>query len=551
MFGFLKREKSSQPPLTDLKTVTRWMQDLPAGDVYSAQGKVVENLIQFNRAQLPTSKERLQVLMHVDENARDIQYSLCAQYLRNPRMSKEMESKLWQAIHAYYWEITRGYHGFLMDFVSNPGGSKIESLVPLITARAIEGFGNIIKWRYFRYEVIDEKLWLRLHNLYRIAEFDNFARSAIRCYGHSAKPETCLGKYTQALLLSRFGNGTLAPRQIDMIDIWLNHWSDLVRLDTQHVDRSHVYFVDTGKGVGLQRIQRPGTESTLRYMDIRDLTIHAKSVAAAIKTGTNPVALGLGEDFRMPDGLTLLEHVIEEWSSKPGQNRRSSVRKPSEGTWGIALGMDNICSKLSKVSGEGRSAPLSPDELMDINLYGFVTDRTKKQHQHEQTVAQEKIHERWRQMDMNDNGLGFVVDPGQSPWVKIGKLLALRHEDERDWVVGSIKRIARVDADRQIVGVGLFGGDITGVQIKLDDKSRNLSYEVDDISLPTESQIYNALIWRDQGEAESLLMEGAGYARGRKYVVVEKNGSRLIQLDAVLSKGDDWLRASFKVLSPA
>ncbi len=553
MFDFLKRNKGDQDPLTDLKTVTRWMQDLPAGDVYSAQEKVVENLIQFNRAQLPPNKERLQVLMHLDENARDMQYSLCAQYLRNPRMSKAMESKLWLAIHAYFWEVTRGYHTFLMDFVANPGGSKIQASVPLITARAIQGFGDILKWRYFRYEVIDDKLWLRLHNLYRIAEFDHFERNAIRLYKHSTRTSTCLGKYSQVLLLSRFGNGTLTPRQLDMLDTWLDNWADTVRIDKVHTSQ-HLYGVDTARGTGLQRVQQPGRESTLRFLNVQDLAQRTRDTLEALKSGSNPASLGLGEDFRMPDGQALLQRVLEEWSGSTGQERRRSERKATEGHWGITLGMDNICSRLSRVSGQGRNAPLTPDELMDIKLYGFVTDRTKKNQIRAQTVstpAQEQLNERWRQMDMSENGLGFAIDPETSPWVKIGKLLALRHEESKEWVVGCIRRIARVDNNRQIIGVSLFGGDITAVQIKLYEKNANLSYEVNDISLPVSTQLYHALLWRDDAGIETLIMEGAGYARDRKYMVYEKDASRLIQLDAVEDKGEDWLQASFRILAAA
>jgi hypothetical protein len=129
------------------------------------------------------SKERLQVLMHLDDQARDMQYSLCIQYLRNPRMSKVIESRSsGLAIHAFYWEVTRGYHTFLMDFVANPGGSKIQPAMPLITARAMRGFADIFKWRYFRYEKSRKSSGCALHNLYRIAEFDGFQGNRMKLY---------------------------------------------------------------------------------------------------------------------------------------------------------------------------------------------------------------------------------------------------------------------------------------------------------------------------------------------------------------------------------
>lgn len=253
MFGFFKRKKGAEDPLSDLSTVSRWMDNLPVGDIYSAQEKVVQSLIQFNHAKQPMSKDRLAVLMHLDEQARDMQYTLCQQYLRNPRMSKAIESRLWTAIHAFYWEVTRGYHAFLMDFVANPGGSRIQALVPLITARAIRGFGDIFKWRYFRYERVEERLWLRQHNLYRIAEFDGFQASKFKVYRNDAQVSSCEAEYLRTLLLSPLSNGSLTPRQLEMVDRWLEKWSHLTSLDTQFDPQRHNLYVDTAQGVGLRR----------------------------------------------------------------------------------------------------------------------------------------------------------------------------------------------------------------------------------------------------------------------------------------------------------
>lgn len=215
MFGFFKRKSSSaddQDPLSDLKTVSRWLENLPTGDIYSAQEQVVQNLIQFNHAGLAMSRDRLLALMHLDEQARDMQYSLCLQYLRNPRMSKVIESRLWAAIHAFYWEITRGYHAFLMDFVANPGGSRIQQHIPLIAARALRGFGDIFKWRYFRYERAEEKLWLRMHNIFRISEFDSFQQNRLKLYEQESAPSSCMDEYSRALLLSPLGTGSEKKR---------------------------------------------------------------------------------------------------------------------------------------------------------------------------------------------------------------------------------------------------------------------------------------------------------------------------------------------------
>ena len=94
MFDFLTLgRRIPQDPLANLKAVTLWMKELPLGDVYAAHDKVVRGLVEFNEAEKPLTRERLQVLMHIDETAREMQQSLCQQYHINPRMTKGAESR--------------------------------------------------------------------------------------------------------------------------------------------------------------------------------------------------------------------------------------------------------------------------------------------------------------------------------------------------------------------------------------------------------------------------------------------------------------------------
>lgn len=49
---------------------------------------------------------------------------LSRQYLRNPRMSRPVESQLWHAIYHLNWEVLRAYHGYLIEFARNPAKSR-------------------------------------------------------------------------------------------------------------------------------------------------------------------------------------------------------------------------------------------------------------------------------------------------------------------------------------------------------------------------------------------------------------------------------------------
>lgn len=548
MFGFFKRKKGEEDPLSDLKTVSRWMQDLPAGDIYSAQEQVVQSLIQFNHAGLGMSKERLQVLMHLDEHARDMQFSLCGQYLRNPRMSKVIESRLWTAIHAFYWEITRGYHAFLMDFVANPGGSKIQAAVPTITARALRGFSDIFKWRYFRYEKVEEKLWLRLHNLYRIGEFDGFQNNRFKLYPNDANPSSCTEEYVQALLLSPLGAGSLTPKQIEMVDHWLDNWSERTTLDSVHDPERHFYFVDTSKGQGLRHIRNGTNEPTYRYLATDNVLEHLRQIERALKSGAAPVTLGLGEEFRLPDGYDLLEYVANEWAPANERERRVSPRQPAQGRWEVLRDLAHICSRMRSeheiASGQTSRQTLSPEEILDIKLYGFVTERTKTVHQQQRFQETREVPlERWPLNDRSDGGLGIVLRNEESDWVKVGKLLALRMDPGDIWHIAIVRRITRLENNLRKIGLQTLNSAAYLVQLE-QEQAHELSYAVEDGGYGNIAPS-QALIFPELEQGNLIILEPARYAHGRIYRMVQQSDQRYIRLDAARDKGDGWLMATY------
>jgi len=553
MFGFFKRKKSEEDPLSDLKTVSRWMQELPAGDIYTAQEQVVQSLIQFNHAGLPMSKDRLQVLMHLDDQARDMQYSLCIQYLRNPRMSKVIESRLWTAIHAFYWEVTRGYHTFIMDFVAHPGASKIQPAIPQIAARAIRGFADIIKWRYFRYEKVEDKLWSRLHNLYRITEFDGFQRTQMKLYASDSKPSSCMDEYVQALLLSPLGAGSITPKQIEMVDHWLDNWSELSQLESDFDSSRHFFYIDTMKGYGLKRI-RPNehTEPSFRFIDTARLQEHIIKTEIALRSGALPPSLGLGEEFRLPDGYELLSHVSKEWAANNIRERRLNNRSPAQGRCEVLRDLGPICKRieteLAISSGQSPGQQLSMEEILDIKLYGFVTERTKTSATQRAQGNLDLSAEQWPLFDRSDSGLGVVLKSEESEWVKVGKLLAIRLDPTHPWQIGVIRRITRMHDDTRKIGVQMLNSEPMLVQLETHESEASIDYSIEHSQLDQQPNS-PALIFPNIQDANLIIMESARYAHDRQYKMRDQTGWRQIRLDSVRDKGDGWLMSTYKQLA--
>ncbi|MBI5329689.1 MAG: hypothetical protein HZB71_03650 [Betaproteobacteria bacterium] len=554
MFGFFKRNKKEEDsPLSDLKTVSRWMQELPSGDIYTALENVVQTLIQFNHSGQPSSKERLQVLMHLDEQARDMQHALCIQYLRNPRMSKVIESRLWTAVHAFYWEITRGYHTFLMDHVANPQGSDFGATVPLVTARAIRGFADIFKWRYVRYDRADDKLWTRLHNLYRIAETGNYLSNRFKLYPSDAKPSCCMEEYVQPLLLAPLGSGNLAPRQIEMVDHWLDNWSDLTQVHGAYDPKQHFYFVDITQGFGPRSIQSgEKTQPDYRYLGTHPMLARLSEVEKALRSGALPATLGLGEDFRLPDGYDLIDHVFREWAPRGERDRRLGARRSVSTQIEVMHELAPICHLLeregSRVNARTGNSQLTPEQLLDIKLYGQTAGRTPPPARPASAASSSQAEppplENWTLYDQGDNGIGVSLPPDESDWVKVGKLICFRTDPADSWHLGVVRRITRQQNESRKIGILVMPTPPTLIQLEPIDPGFSTP-NAHDHSLTTNPQNFSALLTSDSKGAPAIILEAHKYAHGRLFRAIQGATSQTLQLAASRDKGDGWLLAAY------
>ncbi|MGE5319304.1 MAG: hypothetical protein ACM3KD_03915, partial [Hyphomicrobiaceae bacterium] len=236
--------KRNDDPLANLKTASRWIENLPIGDAFKCQEAILNALKRFNENSTQYTKDRLAIFMLLDEKSRDLQDTLVRQYLRNPRMSRTVESQLWHAVYGLYWEIARGYHTFVLHLVREKRKTLRDESAPLISLRAIRTLGQLLKWRAIRYLPAGEKLWLRLHNLYRIAETEGFHRQAQRAYAEDPADCSCESAYLHILMLSLANSGTLYPRQLDLVDRWLCNWHEPLRLDSRIDTKVHNFVVD-------------------------------------------------------------------------------------------------------------------------------------------------------------------------------------------------------------------------------------------------------------------------------------------------------------------
>ena len=450
--------KRTDDPLTSLKAAARWVENLPTGDAFKCQVAILNVLKRFNESSTQYTKDRLAILMLLDEKSRDLQDTLVRQYLRNPRMSRQVESKLWHAVYGLYWEVARGYHTFVLH-IAHEAGNHHNELIPLIALRAIRTFGQLLKWRAIRYLPANENLWLRLHNLYRIAENEGFHRQPQRVYAEDASEFNCATAYLHILMLNLANSGTLYPKQIDLLDRWLYGWHGMLQLDNELDPNVHNFAVDLSADHGPRRLRKPDSAKPLRFWGTGTLLQKLHELHTDLQQGRPPAQLGLTEYARTTESLELLEYLQRQWSSLAAREQRRAPRESVKRLFDVTHGINAIVNQIKAADTPASVSPygtgLNDHEVDDVLVYGFITDRTRERVSQMKSPASLNSPdvERWVMHDESVCGYGAIVESRDKDWLRVGALIGVKSHDATAWQLGIVRRLSRLNDDTSSVGI--------------------------------------------------------------------------------------------------
>lgn len=541
-FARMMRMSNSDDPLSSVQAVTRWAENLPVGDALKAQGEILLEVKRFNDEEAQLSKERLLILMLLDEKSQYTQAVLSRQYLRNPRMSRTVESQLWHTIYHLNWEVLRAYHNFIIDYARKPEKSRLKAMMPIVTLRALRGFRQVIKWRTIRYLHPGTKTWSRLHQLYQVAETQGFHTIRLLAYPDDAYESTCEGEYLHTLMLDQANSGSLYPRQIDLIDTWIAGWRDKLSLERDLDMERHVLTVDMTKDRGVKRVRNNNPELSMRYWATRGLLDQIKGIQSELHAGTAPARLGLTENVRVSESLELLEHLSRQWAPLTAREQRRAPRKTVKKIVEVVHGLSSIFANIResrKSSDAGlRSDNLSFDEHADVNIYGFVTDRTLNRLNESSAPQRSGDIERWVMEDESEYGFGATIETSDKDWLRVGALVGLRVDKAAGWSLGIVRRLSRLSETNSSVGIEILRGKPLDIFFHTQQTS---VYTVDGRETQTDRMSMAGLLFDDQDDP-SVIIDPAHYQHGAIHEYRFLQASKSVQMADPVDHGEGWVR---------
>lgn len=538
----------NQDPLSNLKSATRWLDSLSGGDVLATHGTILAELKRFNDNLKLASKQQLALLMLLDERSQDLQDALVQQYLRSSRMSRSIESQLWHAINGLYWEVARGYHVFVMEYSRNAKNHQNEALIPLITLRALRTLGQYLKWRAMRYLQPGQNIWASMHKLYLVAETHGFHQSKLAIYPPRTATFSCESVYLQSLMFALANTGTLYPRQLHLVDQWLDTWSSTLTLDNQLFFHQHTFAVDLSADHAARRVRNPAVDKPIRYWGTAKLSHRLEAIQSALREGSPPARLGLSEDSRVSESIDLLDHLQRQWSPLATREQRRVPRERVKHMVEVSHGFGSITAQLPNSHAPSHSVygdSMPYQESQDVAVYGFVTERTRQyttQTKKPPAGSTTEV-ERWIMHDESTHGYGATVDTRNKTWLRVGALIAAKPREADAWHLGVVRRLYRLDEESSSVGIETFPETLHLVNL-VDKSDSGYSVGGRDSKGPT---VPFACLWLAGEDHATLIIDPALY---QLHKVLELEGIEdvnLVSLGPPVERGEGWMRVEVHV----
>ncbi|MFP5418981.1 MAG: hypothetical protein ACLGHA_07465 [Gammaproteobacteria bacterium] len=535
---------SADDPLASLKSATRWVDNLPGGDACKCQQTIFNALRRFNENASDQSKDRLAIFMLLDERSRDLQETLVRQYLRNPRMSRMVESQLWHAVYGLSWEIARGYHGFVLQVSHESSRNPVRESLPLITLRAIRAFDQLLKWRAVRYLPASEKLWLRLHNLYRIAEAEGFHRRLQQAYVQETCECSCESAFLHTLMLTLANSGTLYPRQLELLDRWLCAWHTHLELDAHLDPELHNFVIDLSADHGPRRVRKPDAEKPMRFWSTHRLLAALQEIQTALRNGHTPEDLELPGNPRTIETTELIDHLMHQWSSLEAREQRRAPRATTKRLVDVVHGLNALINQVKFADAPASVSPygtgLDYSEADDVQVYGFITDRTRERVSQLKAVPSADV-ERWVMHDESECGFGAVVESRDKDWLRVGALVGIKSHESAVWRVGIVRRLSRVDNDTSSIGIETLPASPELVMLQDVTPSDYIvsGHDFNNTSLP-----HAALLLARGAHADSLILDPVYFLTNKTFRMTGLPKPSDIVLGMPLEHSEGWIHVS-------
>ena len=519
----------AQPEFTDSASCAAWLTELPLVNVAPSQIRLLNQLSQINRYNLP-SAERLKVLEVLREAVYFVQEQQIKKLVNKPLPLTQVERGIFGHVVELWQEMLIGYWRCLDAAIAD----KRQKQIAFICQRGLDCVASNMFDHCRIYYTFPDAYWLALHQLYRKAEASGETASPV---ADSLKKTdvSCSEVYVRALLFVLSNHNLQPQKQLMQIHRWLEGWA-------QHAPIRHAppedkslppLLLDFSAAAGTYREADAGGRSTSAWLDITELARILKKCVVLLRKGEPPAKLGLGEDCAMPGVEQLLVLLFRLWCE--GKNERAQARR------GVSQKVQ-ACSTLVAmhyhISGKtfrqpGHATTLTRQQRDEIATFGHASTR----HEDAYIEAGGYASEDWQLMDESMTGLSIMRSAGSSGGrYALTQLIAVRPDNVKNFLVGVARWLKTDEKGDLHIGVFLIPGVPQAVAVRPTGINAQREKFVPALYCPPLVAL----------SSPASLILPSGWYRPKRVLEVYSDSAELLLLSGLIERGSDFERVAIE-----
>jgi cyclic-di-GMP-binding protein len=543
---------TTAPHLASLEKVNAWLSTLPVDNPASCRIQIAKGLHKLANSYEAPTVDGLNGLLRLDEGCHPILTDILRHELEENGESVRGREEVREEMEEIYSWLGETYARFVVGYhETRTSVTPIAQLMALAIARGLHALANQAKWAYFAQEV-PSNCWERLHTLYEYAELDGIDTRPVTLYARPHEIQaSCAGLYARAALLSTLNSGVFSAKQIETADHWLLSWTASLPLYNNYRADEHFHATLLRSNKPAFRVQEQEESPYARYLATSNLAIEIERARTRLEEGAVQRDMGFISTQPLAEAKELLVRLQKLWAPERvrlDQRQERRVLVESEAI-SVVRGLSGICESARQDYERAHglldlNRGLTREEELDLQVYGFVTERTRSKLRSRPLDATQAIAalEGWTLRDESVVGYGTSFPTGTYPDPKMGTLVGAKRRKTERWIVGSVVRVrAARGSGETLVGIEILS--LSPVIVTLAEDKPGVAAQTSQLSwglfLPGD---------KTRGHRDSLLIDSALYGLGRPMIMGARNVRYSVRQGSVLRTGERWHRIQIEVL---
>lgn len=540
------------PFLATTERVKSWLAELPADNPNVARKEIATALERLLHANNALTLDVINALVQLDEGCHPILTDVLRRYLTD-NLSEEEREEIRSDMESIYGHLGHAYTRFVIGYHNARTSARpIAQLMALTIARGLNALTNQAKWAYFNRDAAPASCWEQIHALFEYAEFNEIEGRTVTLYSRPLEIVTsCAGLYCRSVLLSSLNSGVFAPRHIETTDHWLTAWTPNSQVYTTYAPEAHFYAGILRSNEVPTKVHENVESPYARYIRTDNIALEIQRAATRVKQGAAQHEMGFIATQPLGEAAELLDRLSRLWSPEIARSNQRTNQRVAVDNEAISVvrGLNGICESARQDYERAHGTidlnrGLTREEEMDLQVYGFITERTRSKLRARPLDATQPIPalEGWTLQNESIVGFGASFPTGtyRDPVAEV--LVGIKRRKSERWGVGSVVRVRT----NRITGETLVGIEI----ISLSPVIVTLGDNLPEAELRT-SQLSWGMFLPEDAKSDmgiSLLIDTAAYTYNRIMIMGARNVRYSIRLGHVMRTGERWSRVGLEVL---